>query len=115
MTDWLVLTAAPPAAPSTAGARLAGAQGHGMRDLTRPGRPAARERFGRERPVGDRSGHRRGRGCLDGGGIAAGEAPPGIETLGRGLQAQHGDDDALRVAAHAPFDTLYAALRQWVE
>jgi hypothetical protein len=48
--------------------------------------------------------------CIDIGGIAVDEAA-GIETLVRGLQAQHADDDTLLAAACALFDTLYAALR----
>ena len=48
--------------------------------------------------------------CIDIGGIAVDEAA-GIETLVRGLQAQHADDDKLLVAACALFDTLYTALR----
>lgn len=48
--------------------------------------------------------------CIDIGGIAVDEAA-GVETLVRGLQAQHADDDALLAAATALFDTLYAALR----
>ncbi|HSI56977.1 MAG TPA: chromate resistance protein ChrB domain-containing protein [Ideonella sp.] len=48
---------------------------------------------------------------IDVGGIPVDEAA-GLETLVRGLQAQHpDDDDALLAASHALFDTLYAALR----
>ena len=47
--------------------------------------------------------------CIDVGGIPVDEAP-GIETLVRGLQAQHAKDDDLLDAAVALFDTLYAAL-----
>ena len=47
---------------------------------------------------------------IDVGGIPVDEAA-GIETLIRGLQAEHADDDALRIAAHGLFDTLYAAFR----
>lgn len=46
---------------------------------------------------------------IDVGGIPVDEAP-GIETLVRGLQAQHPKDDALLAAALPLFDTLYAAL-----
>ncbi|MGZ5184210.1 MAG: chromate resistance protein ChrB domain-containing protein [Caldimonas sp.] len=48
---------------------------------------------------------------IDVGGIPADEAA-GIETMVRGLQAQHNDDDALLDASCALFDTLYAALRR---
>ncbi len=47
---------------------------------------------------------------IDVGGIPVDEAA-GLETLVRGLQAQHADDDALLEAAQALFETLYAALR----
>lgn len=47
---------------------------------------------------------------IDIGGIPVDEAP-GVETMVRGLQAQHGNDDALLAASCAFFDTLYAALR----
>ena len=47
---------------------------------------------------------------IDIGGIPVDEAA-GVETMVRGLQAQHGDDDALLAASCAFFDTLYAALR----
>ena len=47
---------------------------------------------------------------IDIGGIPVDEAA-GVETLVRGLQAQHDDDDALLAASCAFFDTLYAALR----
>jgi hypothetical protein len=47
---------------------------------------------------------------IDIGGIPVDEAA-GVETLVRGLQAQHASDDRLLVAACALFDTLYAALR----
>ncbi|MCE9661670.1 MAG: chromate resistance protein [Burkholderiales bacterium] len=46
---------------------------------------------------------------IDIGGIPVDEAA-GLETLVRGLQAQHADDDALLAAACSLFDTLYAAL-----
>ncbi len=49
--------------------------------------------------------------AIDMGGVAADEVP-GIETLVRGLRAQHADDEVLRQAAAVLFDTLYAALRQ---
>lgn len=48
--------------------------------------------------------------CIDVGGIAIDEAA-GIETLVRGLQAQHDQDDALLAAACTLFDTYYAALQ----
>ena len=48
--------------------------------------------------------------CIDTGGTAVDEAP-GVELLVRGLQRQHGDDDALLAAALPLFDTLYAALQ----
>lgn len=47
---------------------------------------------------------------IDIGGIPVDEAA-GVEMLVRGLQAQHGNDDALLAASCAFFDTLYAALR----
>lgn len=47
---------------------------------------------------------------IDIGGIPVDEAA-GIETLVRGLQAQHTDDDALLAASFTLFDTLHAALR----
>jgi hypothetical protein len=47
---------------------------------------------------------------IDIGGIPLDEAA-GVETMVRGLQSQHDDDDALLAAACAFFDTLYAALR----
>ncbi|HSV59349.1 MAG TPA: chromate resistance protein ChrB domain-containing protein [Variovorax sp.] len=48
---------------------------------------------------------------IDVGGIPVDEAV-GVETLVRGLQAQHPeDDDALLAAACSLFDTLYAALK----
>jgi hypothetical protein len=47
---------------------------------------------------------------LDIGGMAVDEAA-GVETIIRGLQAQHADDDALLAASCAVFDSLYAALR----
>ncbi len=46
---------------------------------------------------------------VDIGGIPVDEAA-GLETMVRGLQAQHGDDDALLAAACTVFDTLYAGL-----
>jgi hypothetical protein len=49
--------------------------------------------------------------CIDVGGIPVDEAA-GVETMVRGLQVQHADDDALLAAACVVFDTLYAALRQ---
>jgi hypothetical protein len=48
--------------------------------------------------------------CVDVGGIPVDEAA-GLETLVRGLQAQHRDDDALLAAACSIFDTLHAAWR----
>ena len=39
------------------------------------------------------------------------DAAAGVETLIRGLQAQHQDDDALLAASLPMFDSLYAALR----
>lgn len=47
---------------------------------------------------------------IDVGGAASEEAA-GLEALIRGLQAQHGDDDALLAASLAVFDALYAGLR----
>lgn len=47
---------------------------------------------------------------IDIGGIPVDEAA-GVESLVRGLQAQHADDDGLLAAACVLFDTLYAALR----
>jgi hypothetical protein len=47
---------------------------------------------------------------IDVGGIPVDEAA-GVETMVRGLQAQHGNDDALLAAACPVFDTLYAAMR----
>lgn len=47
--------------------------------------------------------------CVDVGGIPVDEAA-GLETMVRGLQARHGDDDALLAAACSLFDTLYAGL-----
>ena len=35
----------------------------------------------------------------------------GKRKLGRGLQAQHADDDALLLASCTVFDALYAAMR----
>jgi hypothetical protein len=46
---------------------------------------------------------------IDVGGIAIDEAA-GVEMLVRGLQAQHGSDDALLAASCTFFDTLHAAL-----
>ena len=48
--------------------------------------------------------------CIDVGGAAVDEAA-GIETLVRGLQARHADDDALLAASCTVFDALHAALR----
>lgn len=48
--------------------------------------------------------------CIDVGGIPVDEAA-GVEALVRGLQAQHGEDDALLAAALPLFDALYAAMR----
>ncbi len=48
--------------------------------------------------------------CIDIGGIPVDEAA-GVETMVRGLQARHADDDTLLAAACDFFDTLYAALR----
>ncbi len=47
---------------------------------------------------------------IDVGGAASDEAA-GLEALIRGLQTQHGDDDALLAASLAVFDALYAGLR----
>lgn len=47
---------------------------------------------------------------LDIGGIPVDEAA-GVETMIRGLQAQHTNDDALLAASCAVFDSLYAAMR----
>jgi hypothetical protein len=47
---------------------------------------------------------------IDTGGIPVDEAA-GVETMVRGLQAQHASDDELLAASCALFDTLYAALR----
>jgi hypothetical protein len=47
---------------------------------------------------------------IDVGGIPVDEAA-GVETMVRGLQGQHDNDDALLVAACILFDTLYVALR----
>jgi hypothetical protein len=47
---------------------------------------------------------------IDVGGIPVDEAA-GVETLVRGLQAQHGQDDALLAASFPIFDTLYAAMK----
>ena len=47
---------------------------------------------------------------LDVGGIPVDQAA-GVETVLRGLQARHADDDALLAAACEIFDALYAALR----
>jgi len=47
---------------------------------------------------------------VDIGGIPVDE-PAGVETLVRGLQAQHANDGELPAAACKVFDTLYAALR----
>lgn len=46
--------------------------------------------------------------CIDVGGLEIDEAP-GVETLVRGLQTLHADDDALLAAALPLFDSLYAA------
>lgn len=48
--------------------------------------------------------------CIDVGGIPVDEAA-GLEMLVRGLQALHGDDDALLAAALPVFDAYYAALK----
>ncbi|MDW5442021.1 chromate resistance protein ChrB domain-containing protein [Polaromonas sp. SM01] len=47
---------------------------------------------------------------IDVGGIPVDEAA-GVETLVRGLQAQHKEDDALLAASFPIFDTLYAAMK----
>ena len=47
---------------------------------------------------------------IDIGGIPVDEAP-GIETVVRGLQAQHAEDDELLAAAVRLFDTLYTAMK----
>lgn len=47
---------------------------------------------------------------IDVGGIPVDEAA-GVETIVRGLQAQHGQDDALLAASLPIFDTLYTALK----
>lgn len=47
---------------------------------------------------------------IDVGGIPVDESA-GVETMVRGLQAQHADDDALLGASCTFFDALYAALR----
>jgi hypothetical protein len=47
---------------------------------------------------------------IDIGGIPVDEAA-GVETLIRGLQAQHADDDALLAASCVVFDALHAAMR----
>ena len=47
---------------------------------------------------------------IDIGGVPVDEAP-GFEMLVRGLQAQHGDDDALLAAALPLLDACYAALQ----
>ncbi|MDB5870476.1 MAG: hypothetical protein JWP96_2808 [Polaromonas sp.] len=47
---------------------------------------------------------------IDIGGIPVDEAA-GVEALMRGLQAQHGQDDALLAASISIFDTLYAAMK----
>lgn len=47
---------------------------------------------------------------IDAGGIPVDEAA-GVETLVRGLQAQHDQDDALLAAALPIFDTLHAAMK----
>lgn len=47
--------------------------------------------------------------CVDVGGIPV-DAAAGVDTLVRGLQAQHADDDALLEAALPLFDALYAGL-----
>ncbi|MDM0052603.1 chromate resistance protein ChrB domain-containing protein [Variovorax sp. J22R115] len=48
---------------------------------------------------------------IDVGGIPVDEAA-GIETIVRGLQAQHDKDDALLAASLPLFDTLYAAMKE---
>ena len=47
---------------------------------------------------------------IDIGGIPVDEAA-GVETIVRGLQARHADDDALLEASCACFDALYSAMR----
>ncbi|MEO8120119.1 MAG: chromate resistance protein ChrB domain-containing protein, partial [Rhodoferax sp.] len=47
---------------------------------------------------------------IDIGGIPVDEAA-GVETLVRGLQAQHDGDDALLAASLSIFDALYAAMK----
>jgi hypothetical protein len=47
---------------------------------------------------------------IDIGGIPVDEAP-GVETVVRGLQAQHAEDDELLAAAVRLFDTLYTAMK----
>lgn len=47
---------------------------------------------------------------IDVGGIPVDEAA-GVETIVRGLQAQHDNDDALLAASLGLFDTLYAAMK----
>jgi hypothetical protein len=47
---------------------------------------------------------------IDVGGIPVDEAA-GVETIVRGLQAQHDQDDALLAASLPLFDTLYAAMK----
>jgi hypothetical protein len=47
---------------------------------------------------------------IDVGGIPVDEAA-GVETIVRGLQAQHDEDDALLAASLVLFDTLYAAMK----
>ena len=51
---------------------------------------------------------------IDVGGIPVDEAA-GLETMVRGLQAQHDDDDALLAAACPLFDALYAGLEPCAE
>ena len=48
--------------------------------------------------------------CIDIGGIPVDEAA-GVETMIRGLQSQHADDDTLLAAARTVFDSLYAAMQ----
>lgn len=48
---------------------------------------------------------------IDVGGIPV-DAAAGVETLVRGLQARHADDDALLAAALPVFDALYAAMKE---
>ena len=47
---------------------------------------------------------------IDVGGAASEEAA-GLETMIRGLQVQHADDDALLAASLPVFDAMYAGLR----